>query len=70
MQAKKNQTQLAILWEQVDDPNVDRLLRRVVELILNDKQEISPNVDFDTHPLKGLNEGVPVENANQSQPNE
>ena len=69
MQGNKNHPQLAILWEQIDDPNVDRLLRRVVELILNDAQEISPEGRFDTHLLKGLNEGVPVENGNQSQPN-
>jgi len=68
MQGRKT-PQLAILWEHVDDPNVDQLLRRVMELILNDPQKISPEAGFDTNPLKGLNEKVPVENVNQSQPN-
>lgn len=65
MQDKNRETQLKILWEQIDDPNTDLILRRVMELILNDPQSISPKADIDTHLLKGLNEVVPVENGDQ-----
>ena len=70
MQNENHQHQLKILWEDTRDPKAEELLRQAIALILNDPQELSPKGRFDSEPLTGLNEGVPVENENQQTPNQ
>ncbi len=70
MQDQNHPHTLKIIWEHIDDPHTDDLLLRVLELILNDPQEISPVEGFDKNSLTTLNEGVPVENENKSKPKE
>jgi hypothetical protein len=65
MQDHNHRHNLNILWEQIDDPNVDDLLRQVAKLILEDRQELSPPTAVDSETLRTLNESVPVENINK-----
>jgi hypothetical protein len=66
MQDQHHQSKLRILWEQVDDPNADELLRQIARLILEDRPELSPEVPIDREAPRTLNESVPVEESNQS----
>ncbi len=70
MQDQNQRPQFKILWERIDDPNAEELLRQAIALILDDPRELSPEVSFDKELLTGLNEGVPVENANQPKLNQ
>jgi hypothetical protein len=70
MQSQNQRPRFKILWEHIGDPNAEELFRQAIALIFDDPQELSPEVHFDKDSLTGLNEGVPVENANQSKLNQ
>ena len=66
MQNHNHRSNLQVHWEFVEDPNADDLLRQVARLILEDRQELSPNAHIDSESLRTLNEGVPVEEHKQT----
>ena len=61
MQDQHSPTHLKAIWEQIDDPDGEKILRQAIKLILNDSQELSPTIHIDKDPLRGINEGVPAE---------
>jgi hypothetical protein len=66
MQDHKHRPDLGILWEQIDDPNADELLRQVARLILENKQELSAAAPIDSESRGTLNENVLVEEHKQT----
>lgn len=64
MSDKRTHPHFKITWEHIDDPNADKILRQVIELILRDGPEPSPPADIDKDLAIDLNEGIPSENIN------
>lgn len=57
---------LVFIWEYVDDPDASKLLRRAVELILRDQQELSAIPDVDKVLVIALNEDIHPSNTNHT----
>lgn len=56
-----NQPKIPIVWEQIEDPRGQDLLRQAIQLILRDKQDSADVSPFDKKTQPELNEGTPVE---------
>jgi hypothetical protein len=58
---RSNEPKIPIVWEHIEDPHGQDLLRQAIQLILKDKQDLVDLSPFDKKSQRELNEGIPVE---------
>jgi hypothetical protein len=61
MSKHTNEPKIPIVWEHIEDPRDQDLLRQAIRLILRDKQDRPAPSLFDKKSQQELNEGTPVE---------
>ena len=58
---RSNEPKIPIVWEHIEDPHGQDLLRQAIQLILRDKQDPVDRSPFDKKSQQELNEGAPTE---------
>jgi hypothetical protein len=66
MKQNPNNKPIRIVWEHLQDPDSEKLVRQAVELILEEIERESASEDFDKSATLGHAEGVPIENNDKS----
>jgi hypothetical protein len=56
-------SEIKIIWEKVEDPREQELMRQVIQLIMQDKQYRVDEPPFDKKPRPELNERAPAESS-------
>lgn len=69
MSDRNNETEIAVIWELIEDPHGLDLLCQAIQLILRNEQAQQEETSIDKKPQSELNEGTPVGSIHSISPN-